>query len=390
MVVALDPLDLLRDVLPEVIRHLDVPASDDDVHATSCAVMRARRARLRTAASSARRGRHTTGTRAGDGVTPPLPRSCLTVAESARVGTPPDPMSSATRLGLLPRCHSAPKTAEKSTLSTAWQSTHSNSWRLFGYPEFLTLGSGHRGSAGHRDSGRPQGTRGVGDRAAGRHHIVNDHHRVRGSGQRRRSTVGGELSGRGPPPLDGGQPRGVGSVGGQPEHRRHPRGDPGPGQHPGGAARRAAARAARRGAGRPPRPRAPAPARPGPDRPARASHGGGERGRQRAGEVPAPTLLVGEQAGPCRLRRTRRRRPAAEARPGTDRDGAAGAGPSSRRHRRHSGPRAIGAAGAAARAGPGRPGRRSRRDSAAAGRTRRRPDPDLWMTVRPVDDELSA
>jgi len=50
--------------------------------------MGARRARLRTAASSARHERHTTGTRAGDGVTPPLPRSSLTLAEPSGVRTP--------------------------------------------------------------------------------------------------------------------------------------------------------------------------------------------------------------------------------------------------------------------------------------------------------------
>ena len=90
MVVTLDPLDLLRDVLPEVVGHLHIPAPDDNVHATSTAVMGARRARLRTAASSARHERHTTGTRAGDGVTPPLPRSSLTVAEPGGLRTPQD------------------------------------------------------------------------------------------------------------------------------------------------------------------------------------------------------------------------------------------------------------------------------------------------------------
>jgi len=167
-------------------------------------------------------------------------------------------------------------------------------------PRVSASGTGYRGSAGHRDSGHPQGTGGVRDRAAGRHQIVNDHHRVGSSGQCRRSTdVGGELAGGSPAALDRGQGRGVGTVGGQPEDGRDPRDDPGPGEHRDRAGREpldmlAAAPPGDRGSRghrHQPNPVGAAQHR---------GHRGGQRGCQHARQIPAAALLVGKQAGPRR------------------------------------------------------------------------------------------
>lgn len=210
------------------------------------------------------------------------------------------------------------------------------------------MGSGDRSGTGHRDSGRPQGAGGIRDRAAGGHQIVNDHHPAGGSDQHRRSApVRGELPGRGPPALERGQPRGVGATGGQPEHRRHPRTDPGPGEHP-------------HGTGGETVDVLPA-ALPG-DRPGRRHRdqphlfraaqqhldSGGERGRERAGEIPAPALLVGQQACPhrSRVRRGhRQRRKPGRTGIGTVRAGVV-QGPAAPLAQRAAG---IGAAGTAAR-----------------------------------------
>jgi hypothetical protein len=159
------------------------------------------------------------------------------------------------------------------------------------------VGARNRGSARHHDSGRAQGAGGIGNRAAGRHQIVNDHHRPLGSGQRRRSSrIGGELARRGPPALDRGQRGAVRAVGGQPKNRRGLRDDPGPGESADRASGEpldvlpAASPGHSRGRGHRDQPDQP---RPGKQR----LDGGGQCDRQRRREIPAATLLVREQAG---------------------------------------------------------------------------------------------
>jgi hypothetical protein len=169
-------------------------------------------------------------------------------------------------------------------------------------PSVSALGPGDRGPTSHRDPGCPQGAGGIRDRAAGGHQIVDDHDPADGPDQLRRSTtVRGELPGRGPPALGRGQPCGVGSAGGQPEHGGHPRADPGPGEHPDRAygetmdvlpAALPGDRPGRRDRDQPHL-----------TRPAQQHlHGGGERDRERTGEIPPSALLVRQQAGPGRSR----------------------------------------------------------------------------------------
>ena len=348
--------------------------------------MRARRAQLRTAASSARRGRYTTGTRAGDGVTPPLPRSCLTVAEPVRSRTPPDLCPALPGSASL-HAFSAPETDGNSTFSTVWQARIVTPGGCLNTQSFY---------AGYR---RPRLRRSPRFRPPA------------GRGRHRRSCCRSSPSRQRSPPARWFRP--AGASGGRRRTSR-PRPDPArprsgarcqvcrrsaaapaspgrrsrPGRAPGRRPRRVGARAARRGAGRPRRPRAPGPGRPGPGRrpgpppqPGRARPTTRARGRG----VRAPCRPAGR---PVRVRRTPLPRPRAEGRPGTGRGDAAAVGSGSggtartavRGHRRS---RRNGSGG------PGRPVRRSRRDSGPAAGPGKGPIRDLWTTDRPVDDELS-
>jgi hypothetical protein len=171
-----------------------------------------------------------------------------------------------------------------------------------------------------------------------------------GSAERPRSPrIRLELAGGGKASLGGGERRGVRSAGGHPQHRRDPRTDAGSGENSGSTHRKTldvlatAPSGHRRHRGHRHQPDLPRPVEQRLDR-------DGERGRQRAGEIPAAALLVAEQAGPGRSavhRGHRERRKARRNRIGTVPARLPQRSQASRAH----GSAGVGTSGAAAREG---------------------------------------